>query len=84
MRKIYEYLRAWTARTCVGHLPEVVVRAEPVDARIGKTCDLAPERACFIVGFEDAHAQMLPVELQLFGEELPREAYRIVLEVVAE
>ena len=60
------------------------VRAESVDARVGKPGDLAPERARLVVFLKDAHAQMLRIgSFSSFGDEFPREADRVALEVVA-
>ena len=84
VREVDVDLRARTARARVGHLPEVVLRPEPVDPRVRHAGDLAPERARLVVLVEDRDAQVLRGHLQLLGDELPREADRVALEVVAE
>src|SRR6185503_4255615 len=42
VREIDVHLRAWSARTRVGHLPEVVLLTKAIDARVRKTRDLPP------------------------------------------
>ena len=49
VREVDVDLGARSARAGVGHLPEVVLVAEAVDARVGQSRDLAPERARFVV-----------------------------------
>ena len=77
-------LRTRTTRPGIGHLPEVVLGAQPVDAAFGHTGHFLPELTGFVVFVEDRDTQMLPRNLQIFGDELPREPDRIALEVVAE
>ena len=84
VREVDKDLGARTAGTRVRHLPEVVVRAESVDARVRESGDLAPESARLVVLLEHGDADVLRLELQLLGHELPGEADRIALEVVAE
>jgi hypothetical protein len=49
-----------------------------------QTGDLAPELARFVILVEHGHAQVLRRQPQLAGDELPREANGVALEVVAE
>jgi len=77
-------LGARPARTGVGHLPEIIVRTQAIDARIRKPCDLTPERTCFVVFFEDADTQVLRRKLEFLRHELPGKLDRIALEVIAE
>src|SRR6266566_6535986 len=84
VREVDEDLGARTTRSRVCHLPEVVVRAESVDARIWETGDLAPKGARLVVFFVDRNPDVLAIELQLLRDELPGEANRVALEVVAE
>ena len=84
VREIDEDLGARAARSRLPHLPEIVLLAEPVNARRGKPSDVLPQLARFLVGMVDGHSQKPRVEPQLLGHELPGEADRVVLEVVAE
>ena len=84
VRDVDEDLGARSARTGVGHLPEVVLVAESVDARIGKAGDLPPQLARFVVAVVHGDAQVFRVEPELGRDELPREPDRVALEVVAE
>jgi hypothetical protein len=59
MREVHVDLGARPARPRVRHLPEVVLRAQPVDPLVGKSGDLAPERARLVVLVKDRHAQVL-------------------------
>jgi hypothetical protein len=83
-REVDVDLGARAARARVGHLPEVVAAPEPVDPRVGQPGDLAPQGARLVVLVEDAHAQVLARHAQLAGDELPGEADRVALEIVAE
>src|SRR6266478_7518218 len=65
VREIDEDLGARTAWPGISHLPEVVVRAEPVDTRVGKSRDLAPQGARLVIVLEDRYTQMLRRELEL-------------------
>src|SRR6185312_15881366 len=51
-----EDLRARAAGPCVGHLPEVVLVAEAVNARIRQAGDLAPEPPRLVVAVVHAHS----------------------------
>src|SRR5437879_115547 len=83
---IYQDLRARPARPRLPHLPEVVLVAQPVDARLGDPCDLAPQPARFIVAV--VHGDVDPVgsktEPVLPRHPLPGVLDRLLLEVVAE
>src|SRR5690606_32647894 len=77
-------LRAGTAGPRFSHLPEVVLVAQPEDPRWRYPRDLLPELRRLIVGVVDGNPQLLGRHPQLDGEELPGEANRVALEVVAE
>src|SRR6185503_10717301 len=81
--QVDEDLAARPTGTGVGHLPEVVVLAEAVDPGVGQSGHLTPERTRLVVLFVDAHTEVLGRQLQLFGDELPRELDRVALEIVA-
>ena len=84
VREIDIDLSARTTRTGVGHLPEVVLRAEPVNPVVGHVGHIFPQLTRLVVLMEDGDAQMLTRNLQVLGDELPGEADRITLEVVTE
>ena len=89
MREVDVDLAARTAGAGVGHLPEVVGRAEPVDAAVGKAGDLLPEGAPLLVFVKHADSEVLfrNAEIALgngSGDELPGKGDGIALEVVAE
>ena len=84
VREVDVDLGARAAGTGVGHLPEVVLLAETVDAARGDPSDVAPEPPRFVVVLVDGDADMLDGDLQVLGDELPGEADRVALEVVAE
>ena len=84
VRQVDVDLRAGAAGAGIGHLPEVVLLAEPVDATRGDPSDFAPERARLVVVLVNGDADMLDRDLQLLGDELPGKADRVALEVVAE
>jgi hypothetical protein len=82
-------LRVGAAGAGLGHLPEVVLAAEAEDA-LGARADLLPQRdgllvgRHFVVAREDREPKALRVELQFVDQEVPGEADRVLLEVVAE
>ena len=84
MREIDIDLRARTTRAGVGHLPEVVLVTQAVDAAVGQTGNLPPERARFIVRMVDGNANLGRIQRELVGDKLPRKRDRVALEVVSE
>ena len=85
VREVDEDLRARTARAGVRHLPEVVLVAESVDARVrqvrrSRATARAPRRR----SGAPTRAAACGSSSELLGDELPREANRVALEVVAE
>src|SRR5213075_1573021 len=84
MREVDIDLRTRAAGARVGHLPEVVLVAQAIDPLIREPRNLAPERARFIVLVVHAHANARRIDTKLLRHELPAEAYRVALEVVAE
>src|SRR2546423_1180620 len=77
-------LRARPAGARVGHLPEVVLVAQAVDARIRQSGNLPPESTSLIVSMMHRHADLCRINRQLNRYELPREGNGVALEVVAE
>src|SRR5690606_9970557 len=77
-------LAARAARPGLAHLPEVVLVAEPEDPLRRQTRDLLPQLRGFVVRVVDRRPEALLRQAVLLREQLPREAYRIALEVVAE
>src|SRR5678815_3779673 len=78
------HLGAGTAGPRVAHGPEVVLLAQAKNAVVGKLGHRLPESAGVVVVGEDRRAEARAVDLQLAGEELPREGNGVLLEVVAE
>ena len=86
---VIENLRAGTARTGVAHLPEVVGAALRLvaDAHdlLGRQADhRVPQVVRLVVGLVDRHHEALGIDLERARQEVPAEADRILLEVVAE
>src|SRR5439155_2416952 len=81
-------LRASAAGPRLAHLPEVVVEPQLEDA-IGRH-ELCPDFVGLVVSrdapfaFEDGRQQSIGWHPPDFGEQLPREADRVLLEVIAE
>src|SRR5690606_25647942 len=84
LREVYIDLGARPARARVCHLPEVIALAESVDARVRQARELPPEIACIRIRVVDRGTQMLRIQPQFLGDELPGKANRIALEVVTE
>src|SRR5205823_4797014 len=82
-REVEEDLAARTARARVRHLPEIVVRAETIDPRVREAGDFPPQLARLVILLEYRNPQVRGRQLQLFGDELPGEADRVALEVIA-
>ena len=84
VREIDVDLGARSTRTGVRHLPKVVLGAESVNTVVRYVGHVLPQLPRFVVFVKDGDTQMLTRNLQVFGDELPREADRIALEVIAE
>ena len=81
---VVEDLGAGTARAGVAHRPEVRLHAHPREAR-GIDADLLqPDLGRPVVLFVDRHPQPLGRNAERPGDEVPRIADRLALEVVAE
>ncbi len=88
---VVEDFGARTARTGVGHLPEVVggerctlVVADAHDA-FGRHADfLVPDVVGLVIGVIDGDPQLVRRQLEHDGQQLPRVTDRVALEVVAE
>ncbi len=77
-------LAARAAGAGVGHLPEVVLVAQPEDALRLHPGDLQPQLLGLVVGVVHRHPQPLLRDAVLLRQQLPREADGVALEVVAE
>ena len=83
-------LRAWTARACVAHLPEVVVLVA-IDDMVGRHM-LEPEAGCLIVASESllgraleyCDVEVVRIEMKHVDEVFPCVVDGALLEVVAE
>ena len=77
-------LRARSARTRLAHLPEVVLVAEALDA-VHRDADLVvPDLLRLFVAVVDGDPELVAVEAEHLGDELPRPRDGVGLEVVAE
>ena len=77
-------LAARPAGPGLAHRPEVVGLVEPVDPGGGDADLLLPDRGGLVVLAEHRHRELARVEAEVLGQELPGEADRVLLEVVAE
>ena len=77
-------LRTGAAGAGIAHAPEVVLVAEAEDAFGRDARDLPPQFEGFVVVLVDGDVQLFLGQLQLFGDEGPREADGVFLEIVAE
>ena len=77
-------LTAGTARPRVGHLPKVVLVAQPIDTVHRHASYFVPELFSFVVRRVDRDIETIGIEAQGLGEILPRILNRIALEVVSE
>src|SRR3990167_8755290 len=79
-----EDFRARPARARVAHRPEIVIRRDADDQRVGKAGDLFPERRRLVVGVIDGDGELFLRQAEIFGDQRPRGVYRLLLEIVAE
>ena len=77
-------LAARAARTCVAHLPEVVVLVQAENMFRVNVRIFEPELLSLVVLSENRDVKARFVEFENFGDEFPCVFYRIFLEVVAE
>ena len=86
---VVENFRTGSAGTRVGHLPEVVRTAARIVAdahdALGRHAHLfCPQVIGLVVGFVDAHPQLVLGQLEDFGQQFPGIQDGVVLEIVAE
>ena len=79
-----EDFRTGTAGTGIAHRPEIIRGRNPDDAIVGKARDLLPEIERLVVGVVDGDEQLVLFQPELFGDQLPGQLDRALLEVVAE
>ena len=77
-------LAARSARARRTHLPEVVLVAEPLDARLGHLGEIKPQRLRLVVGLMHRDPQLLRIEAEGARGEIPRIGDGLRLEVVTE
>ena len=77
-------LAARAARTCIAHLPEVVVFVETENMFRVNVGIFEPELLCLVIFSENGDVKARFVEFENFGDKFPCVFYRIFLEVVAE
>ena len=81
---VEEYLRTRPARAIVAHRPEIVLGGDADDAAVGQAGDLLPQREGVVIGMVHRHRQPLGRDAPFLRDEVPREADRAFLEIVAE
>ncbi|ESY36729.1 hypothetical protein X747_26690 [Mesorhizobium sp. LNJC384A00] len=79
-----EDFRAWPARSGVAHRPEIVGGRDAEDAVIGETGDLLPEAGRLVIGVIDGDQQLVLVQPELLGNQVPGQLDGALLEIVAE
>ncbi|MHC2377648.1 hypothetical protein ACVIHA_002023 [Bradyrhizobium liaoningense] len=79
-----EDLRARTTRAGVAHRPEIVRGRDTDDAVVGEAGDLLPKARRLVVGVIDRDEQLVLLQSELGGDQLPGELDRALLEIVAE
>ncbi len=80
---VEEDLRTRAARSRLTHLPEVVL-VESLQTTFEQARDVAPQRVGLVVRDVDSDPELLGIEAEYFGEQLPRVGDRQILEVLAE
>src|SRR5580704_8041330 len=78
-----ENLRAWPAGAGVAHLPEIVRGRDTDDAVFREARDLLPESERFVVGVIDGDEQLVLVQPEFLGDQVPGQLDRPLLEVIA-
>src|SRR5262249_40604687 len=76
--------RARATGAVIAHGPEVVLLAEPQDPNVAEAVDLLPQRDRVVVIGEDVGHQPFGVQTEIAGQELPRVADGVGLEIVPE
>src|ERR1700733_48159 len=79
-----ENLRARPAGASVAHLPEIVRGRATDDAVFREARNFLPESECFVVGVIDGDEQLVLVQPEFLGDQVPGEFDRAFLEVIAE
>ena len=82
--QVVVHLRTRPAGPRIGHLPEVVLVAQPVDARPLESRYLVPQLGRLVVGVVHRRVQPVGIHAQFDGQEVPRVADGLALEVVPE
>ncbi len=81
---VEEDLRAGPARPRLARRPEIIAGGDTDDLVVGETRDLLPDAIGILVVVIDGDEQMLGIEREVLGDELPGQRDRALLEVVAE
>ena len=79
-----ENLRAGSARAGIAHRPEIVRCRDADDAVFGEARDLLPVTGGLVVGMVDGDEQLVLLQPELPGDEVPGEFDCALLEIVAE
>ncbi len=81
---VEEDFRARSAGARVARRPEIVARCDADDLVVREARDLLPDAVGILVVVIDGDQQALGIEREIFGDQLPRQRDRPLLEVVAE
>src|SRR6202012_1434562 len=79
-----EDFRTRSARTGIAHRPEIVRGGDANDAIVGEARDLLPVAGRVIVVVIDGDQQLVLLEPELLGDQVPGELDRAFLEIIAE
>ena len=79
-----ENLRARPARAGIAHLPEIVRGRDTDNAIVGEARDLLPEDGRIVIIVIDGDKQLVLLQPEFLGDQIPGELDRAFLEVIAE
>ena len=72
---------AWAGRA---HRPEIVVTGDADDPFLGQAGVFLPDRRRLVIGMEDGHQELIRVEAEFAGQQIPGIGDRRLLEVIPE
>ena len=81
---VIENLGARAARTGRAHAPEIVIGGNADDPVVRDACDLLPDRGRLVIGMIDRDQQLVLVQAEIAGQQLPRKCDGLILEIIAE
>ncbi len=80
---VIENLGARAARPGRPHAPEVIIAGDADDPAVRQTRDLFPDISGLVIGVIDRDQQLILVQPEILGQQLPGKGNRLILEVVA-